>query len=122
MARAPMGDWRRPRSTAEGPGVGADGLRYVCMSDLHLGAQNSVLSAIAADGMTVDRTRTSDVLTLLFAGLRQLVDRLRTEGTRPTLVLNGDILEFALATDDTALSVFEQFIDLAFPVDGEPIF
>ena len=37
-------------------------------------------------------------------------------------MLNGDILEFALATDDTALSVFEQFIDLAFPVDGEPIF
>src|SRR6185295_96389 len=36
--------------------------------------------------------------------------------------LNGDILEFALATDQMALRGFEQFIDLAFPVDGEPLF
>ncbi|MGZ7013167.1 MAG: metallophosphoesterase [Acidimicrobiales bacterium] len=102
--------------------MGADELRYVCMSDLHLGAQNSVLSAIGPDGMTVDRTRASDVMTTLFAGLRELVARLAPGDVRPTLVLNGDILEFALTTDEIALSVFEQFIDLAFPVDGEPIF
>jgi UDP-2,3-diacylglucosamine pyrophosphatase LpxH len=102
--------------------VGAEGLRYVCMSDLHLGAQNSVLSAIESDGMTVDKSSTSEVMALLFAGLRELVGHLSADDARPTLVLNGDILEFALATDDTALSVFEQFIDLAFPVDDDPIF
>lgn len=102
--------------------MGAEGLRYVCMSDLHLGAQNSVLSAIEPDGMTVDKVNSSDVLTMLFAGLRSVVGQLAPDDARPTLVLNGDILEFALATDNTALSVFEQFIDLAFPVDGEPLF
>jgi len=102
--------------------VGAEGLRYVCMSDLHLGAQNSVLSAIGADGMTVDKVATSEVMTRLFAGLRELIGRLAPDDARPTLVLNGDILEFALATDDTALSVFEQFMDQAFPVDGERLF
>jgi UDP-2,3-diacylglucosamine pyrophosphatase LpxH len=102
--------------------VGADGLRFVCMSDLHLGAQNSVLSAIQDDGITVDAGRTSDVLSLLFAGLRRLVEQLAPGEARPTLVLNGDILEFALATDDTALTAFERFMDLAFPADGTPIF
>ncbi len=102
--------------------MGAEGLRYVCMSDLHLGAQNSVLSAIEPDGMTVDKATTSEVMTRLFAGLRALVDQLAPGDARPTLVLNGDILEFALATDNTALSVFEQFIDLAFPADGDPLF
>jgi len=92
------------------------------MSDLHLGAQNSVLSAIEGDGMTVDKATTSEVMTRLFAGLHDLIGQLAPSEARPTLVLNGDILEFALATDNTALSVFEQFIDLAFPVDGEPLF
>ena len=102
--------------------MSADGLRFVCMSDLHLGAQNSVLSAIEDDGMTVDKGRTSDVMSRLFAGLRHLAETLAPGEVRPTLVLNGDILEFALATDDTALTVFEQFMDLAFPADEPPIF
>jgi len=102
--------------------VGTDGLRYVCLSDLHLGAQNSVLSAIGDDDVTVDPTRTSEVMALLFAGLRRLVDHLGPDAPRPTLVLNGDILEFALASDDAALMVFERFMDLAFPMDDTPIF
>ncbi len=102
--------------------MGTAGLKFVCMSDMHLGAQNSVLSAIEADGMTVDRSTTSDVMKRLFAGLRELIGRLAPDGARPTLVLNGDILEFALTTDQIALTVFEQFIDLAFPVDGERLF
>src|SRR5262249_53887133 len=36
------------------------------------------------------------------------------DGRKPTLVLNGDILELALARDDVALGVFTQFLELAF--------
>jgi hypothetical protein len=43
------------------------------------------------------------------------------DGHLPTLILNGDILELALAEDNVASTVFSQFIELAFGGD-EPIF
>jgi hypothetical protein len=39
----------------------------------------------------------------------------------PTLILNGDILELALAEDNIAAMVFDRFIDLAFN-PGHPLF
>src|SRR6266566_3214828 len=41
---------------------------------------------------------------------------------KPILVLNGDILEMALAETNKAAMVFERFIELIFPKDGEPLF
>ena len=60
------------------------------------------------------------MLSALVACLHSLVD-LDPDGTRPTLVLNGDILEFALAEDNVAAMVFDRFIDLAFDAD-HPLF
>lgn len=40
---------------------------------------------------------------------------------RPNLVHNGDVLEFALATDNVAAMAFDRFIDLAFD-PADPLF
>lgn len=89
-------------------------VRYVILSDLHLGAENSLLTAITdVRNPKADPTRTSPVLEAFVSCLEHLVGR--NDGPeRPTLVLAGDILELALADDETALSVFEQFAGRAF--------
>jgi hypothetical protein len=97
-------------------------IRYVCLSYMHLGADNSVLTAIdLGNGVTTDPETTSPVLSLLVDCLRALIER--NEGSqKPTLVLNGDILEMALTDTNKAAMVFDRFIALAFPSDGEALF
>lgn len=97
-------------------------IRYVCLSDMHLGAENSILSRLVDGEVVVDATRPSPVLERLVAAMRHLIERNEDQSRRPTLVLNGDILELALASDNVALMVFERFLDLVFPPGGEPLF
>ncbi len=91
-------------------------VRYVCISDLHLGAENSLLSNVAPGETTVDLGAPSEVLVQLVDALAALLGRLSagTEAPKPTLVLNGDILELALARDEVALGVFTQLLELVF--------
>ena len=97
-------------------------IRYVCLSDLHFGAENSILSRLVDGAVVVDATVPSPVLERLVAAMRQLIERNEDQSRRPTLILNGDIIELALASDNVALMVFERFLDLAFPPGGEPLF
>ncbi len=60
------------------------------------------------------------MLSALIACLRHLIDTFGGR-QRPTLVLNGDILELALADDNVAAMVFDRFIDLAFD-PKDPLF
>ena len=87
-------------------------LAWVCLSDTHFGAENSLLSKVREDA-TVDPDEPSPVLSHLVSCLRHVVD-LEPGSPLPTLVLNGDILELALAEDNVAAMVFDRFIDLAF--------
>ncbi|MDP8937069.1 MAG: metallophosphoesterase, partial [Actinomycetota bacterium] len=92
-------------------------VRYVCLSDLHLGSENSVLSALDGDG-EVDGHLTAPALAGLVDCLGEIVSRNEDRSTRPTLVLGGDILEMALSAENRAAMVFERFADLAFPEGG----
>ncbi len=94
----------------------------MCLSDLHFGAENSILSCLVEGGVVVDPTRASAVLDGLVAGMRTLIDSNEDQSCKPTLILNGDVLELALATDNVALMVFDLFLDRIFPPDGEPLF
>ena len=92
-------------------------IRYVCLSDTHFGADNSLLTFLGRGRRSADPMRTSPGLEQLVRCLRALVDT--NEGRKkPTLVLNGDILELALTTDERAAMTFERFLDLAFPAGG----
>jgi len=97
-------------------------IRYVCLSDLHFGAENSILSCLLTGTVAVDTTKASTVLDALAAGLATLVAANDPASPKPTLILNGDVLELALASDNVAFMVFELFLDRIFPPDGEDLF
>src|SRR5215470_10004197 len=96
-------------------------IHYVCLSDMHLGADNSILTSIKPNSIETDPMLTSPVLSQLVACLRELITQNENK-EKPTLILNGDILELALAETNVAAMVFERFIELIFPRDGEALF
>lgn len=97
-------------------------IRYVCLSDLHFGAENSILSSLVAGDVIVDTTTASGALDGLVEMLSTLIRANEDKARKPTLILNGDILELALASDNVALMVFELFLDRIFPAGGDPLF
>src|SRR5690242_17653937 len=92
-------------------------IKYVCLSDMHLGAENSLLTKLTDDCSDTEPTKPSPVLQQLVECLRVLTSQ--NKNIKPTLILNGDILELALATDNLAAMTFERFIELIFPPDKE---
>jgi UDP-2,3-diacylglucosamine pyrophosphatase LpxH len=97
-------------------------IRYVCLSDMHLGAQNSLLTNLTSDSSDTDPAVPSPVLIHLVECLRQLINQNVDKTEKPVLILNGDILELALTTDNEAAMVFERFIELVFPAVGDRLF
>jgi len=96
-------------------------IRYVCLSDTHFGADNSLLTYLERGSLSADPMHPCPVLEKLVAGLYDLVGK--NEGKeKPTLVLNGDILELALTTDNRAAMAFERFLELVFPAKGGDLF
>jgi len=96
-------------------------IRYVCVSDMHLGSDNSVLTPIKPNSIAIDTSQPGAVMSQLVLCLRELIAQ--NEGTeKPTLVLNGDILEMDLSDTNKAAMVFERFIELIFPQEGEALF
>src|SRR6267378_3319898 len=92
-------------------------IKYVCLSDMHLGAENSLLTKLTADCADTESTKPSPVLVQLVECLKSLIAH--NEGDKPSLILNGDILELALTTDNLAAMAFERFIELVFPVNKD---
>ena len=81
-------------------------VRWICISDLHLGALNSVLTSVQPDGEHVDQSSTSPVTAALCDGLRSL-----SEGHEPPqLIVAGDLFELALSSTDDAAATFAQFV------------
>ena len=87
-------------------------IRYLCLSDLHLGEEDSLLTDASPSSP-------APVLVGLAECLRALVTRCGCASPKPTLVLNGDTLELALSRTDEAVTVFTQFLSLIMPAGGE---
>jgi hypothetical protein len=68
----------------------------------------------------IDPSRPSPVMIWLADCLRCLVKANRGR-QKPTLILNGDILELALAHDSQAAMVFQRFVELIQP-EGDELF
>jgi hypothetical protein len=96
-------------------------IRYVCLSDMHFGAETSLLTNLHTASSELDPSQPSPVLQHLVECLRFLIAQNAHADPKPTLVLNGDILEFALAGDHQALMTFQRFLDLIMP-PGEALF
>ena len=81
-------------------------IRWVCVSDLHLGALNSLLTSVDPDGERVDRSSVSPVLVALCEALRSL----RSGTDPPQLVVLGDLFELALCSTEDAAATFARFV------------
>ncbi|MDR3650301.1 MAG: hypothetical protein P4L20_14490 [Acidimicrobiales bacterium] len=82
-------------------------IRWVCISDLHLGALNSVLTSVHPDGDHVDQSSVSPVLSALCDALRAL-----SHGADPPqLVVLGDLFELALCSTDDAAATFAHLME-----------
>src|ERR1700726_4660259 len=93
-------------------------IRYVILSDLHFGAENSVLTALSerpataeSTGFSADRHRPSPLLRGLIDGVREPT---RGQDRPPTLILAGDILDLDLSLDELCSMVFRLVAHLAF--------
>ncbi len=92
---------------------GSNDIRYVCLSDMHLGAEGSLLTHMPPGSAKADPLNASPVLQDLVYCLRDLIFRNDDKTRKPTLILLGDILELALANANQAAMVFERFLDFA---------
>ena len=85
---------------------------YVCLSDMHLGEEDSLLTEM--DGNNVNPLKASQVMVHLVECLRELISK--NQGSKkPVLILNGDILELALSEYNTSAMIFERFMELIMP-------
>ena len=82
-------------------------IRYIAVSDLHLGASNSLLTR-PGDGTDIDTRSPSTVMLLLVECLRELVAG-NAGGRLPTLIAHGDLIDLALSGPERAITVFGQF-------------
>lgn len=96
-------------------------IRYICLSDLHFGAETSVLTNLKKPDGEIDPLNPSPVMIQLVECLKTLISGNGNQAQKPTLILNGDFLELALATTNEALMVFERFVELTMP-SGEELF
>lgn len=87
---------------------------YVCLSDTHFGEEDGLLTNLRTASTETDPTKPSPVMEQLADCLRDLISK-NVEKKKPTLILNGDILELALSTTNEAAMVFERFIELIMP-------
>ncbi len=96
-------------------------IRYVCLSDMHFGADDSLLTNLNPGAGKINTSSASPVVAKLVECLRVLIDENQNKEDKPTLILNGDILEMALCTTNDAAMVFERFFELIMP-KGEELF
>lgn len=94
-------------------------IRYVCLSDTHFGAYNSLLTNLKTASTEPAPLKPSPVLRRLVNCLRELLSHDENPDEKPTLVLNGDILELALATTNQAAMAFTRFVELVVPEDED---
>ncbi|NLE22220.1 MAG: hypothetical protein GX624_05515 [Actinobacteria bacterium] len=84
-------------------------IRYIVLSDVHLGAGNSILTQIPPGQTVADTHHASPALLGLADCLRTLVAGSNGAGAPPTLVAAGDLIDLALSPAERALPVFGRF-------------
>jgi len=94
-------------------------VRYIVLSDLHLGAENSILTRLQQGTTLADVQHPSPVMTVLVDCLRCVVSG-NESGELPTMIAAGDLVELSLASPSLSLPVVAQFVD-ALAGDGAPV-
>lgn len=96
-------------------------LRYLCLSDLHLGAGYSLLTGCDACGHPEPGAGT-DTLRLLGQALARTLPQL-SDGTPPTLVLLGDVLDMGQSPLGLVSQAYRRFLrDVVLAGGDRPLF
>ena len=85
-------------------------IKYLVVSDLHLGAANGILTSLTSDCVGTEPHVPSELLKRFTACLRHLLAW--NESDKVRLVLNGDCMELALTGTNDAAMCFQGFIRL----------
>ncbi len=91
-------------------------IRHVVLSDLHLGARDSLLTHVHGSGEIADGP--SEVLAAFANGMRETL----ADQARPQLVLLGDALDLGLSPFGDVSKSFLQLLDAFFPEGGPDLF
>jgi predicted phosphodiesterase len=91
-------------------------IRHVVLSDLHLGARDSLLTHVHGSGQIAEDP--SEVLAAFANGMRETL----ANQDKPQLVLLGDALDLGLSPFGDVSKSFLQLLDAFFPADGPEIF
>ncbi len=86
-------------------------IKYLILSDLHLGEEDSLLTNLKPGVDEIDPLKPSPVLTKFAACLEELIS---PETKKPYLVVLGDGLEMALAHFNQAAMAFERLVEELF--------
>jgi UDP-2,3-diacylglucosamine pyrophosphatase LpxH len=89
-------------------------LKYVVLSDLHLGAHSSLFTHIGPNRKARYRTK-SATLCAFAAALHETVAVLADEADPPVLVLMGDVLDLGISKTGQVAAAFLPFVDALFP-------
>lgn len=83
-------------------------IRYVVLSDMHLGDANSLFTqqGLSPDGR---RLKSTPAMEGLIECLRLVISR-NSKGNKPVLILGGDVFDRAVLAMDRAVLAFEAFI------------
>ncbi len=92
-------------------------IRYLILSDLHLGAPNSILTELSGEGVGTIPNQASELMIQLAQCLLELA-AFNGSSAGPALILNGDCLELALAGMNEAAMTFQRFLALTFAPSG----
>jgi len=91
-------------------------IRHVVLSDLHLGARDSLLTHADRNGAIAEGP--SDVLAAFANGLGETLG----DQEKPQLVLLGDALDLGLSPFGDVSKSFLQLLDAFYPADGPDLF
>lgn len=101
-------------------------LKYVCLSDLHLGAPNSLLTQVESgiERHQIQAAPETAPRTLKEFGkaLRAFLPPLCDPKNPPTLILLGDLLDLSFSTPDVAAKAMLRFIEEVFPAGETRLF
>ena len=95
-------------------------IQYICISDLHFGAYNSLLTHTSDDGK-LDARKKSDVLIHLINVMEEIIS-ITNKKRKAKFILNGDIFELALANTNEAVMTFDSFLSLTYTKNRKEIF
>ncbi len=95
-------------------------VKYVCLSDLHLGAEYSLLTNIDQENRP-NPEEPSTTLLKFAAALRNYLSDLSPD-SKPQLILMGDLLDMGFSLIDRTAMAFQRFVEVMFPKDEPAIF